>query len=245
MKVVLMEAKNYLDLYSEEYHQSHLHWALAGSRIFRHYAKEYLELVQPHSGERILELGCSSGKTTRMLIEAGSEVLAVDFDPKAIALAQWWTSQSQQKGNVEILCSSADNPEIYHSRIYDKVTMLDFVEHVPDELLKKILSALRDQNFQGEVYVYTPDRRHFTERLRNIGVMSQDKTHINLKSTPEWLAFFENQGLKAIHVRRATSHWPGLQVIENWISGWPYLGPWFTRSTAIKLKFTHTISKNL
>ncbi|MEO6573955.1 MAG: class I SAM-dependent methyltransferase [Polyangiaceae bacterium] len=228
-------ARKYLDLYSAEYHAQHLAWARTEGRIYRHYRDQYLALVQPKPGMKILELGCSSGKTTRIFAEKGCKVVSVDFDPHAIELARKWIADAGLSTEVEFKCCSADEVEIA-GQGFDVITMLDFVEHVPDELLVSVLGKIRESKFDGTVCIYTPDRRHFTEVLREVGILHQDKTHINLKSLTEWRAFFESHGMRVVSETRAPSHWPVLSSIERRMNSLPGIGPWLIRSLALRLE---------
>ncbi|MGH6914384.1 MAG: class I SAM-dependent methyltransferase [Geminicoccales bacterium] len=47
-----------------------------------------LELLHPHPGERILDLGCGDGKLAERLIAAGCEVIGVDAAPDMIEAAR-------------------------------------------------------------------------------------------------------------------------------------------------------------
>jgi SAM-dependent methyltransferase len=47
-----------------------------------------VELLAPHAGERILDLGCGDGVLTKKLLELGCQVVGVDASPTMIAAAQ-------------------------------------------------------------------------------------------------------------------------------------------------------------
>lgn len=47
-----------------------------------------LELLAPRTGERILDLGCGTGKLTRALANAGASVLGIDSSPEMLAEAR-------------------------------------------------------------------------------------------------------------------------------------------------------------
>jgi SAM-dependent methyltransferase len=46
-----------------------------------------VEALQPHAGERILDLGCGDGFLTRRIAESGAHVIGVDSSPQMIAAA--------------------------------------------------------------------------------------------------------------------------------------------------------------
>jgi len=226
---------DFLKLYNKEYHESHLNWAKKDNRIFKHYRKNYLELVQIKKPIKILEIGCSSGKTSLELAKAGASIIAVDFDKNAIDLARKYTQENGLGNQVEFVNISADDPSLME-KTFDLVTMLDFVEHVPDRVLLNLIENLREKKFTGDICVYTPNKLHFTELLRECGILQQDPTHINLKSFQQWVDFFKNQNLEITFCKRTTSHWPVLKEIESIFKSIPYLGNLLTRSISLRCR---------
>lgn len=222
-----------LKLYNKEYHEGHLSWAKDETPIYHHYRDNYMRLVQPEPGLKVLEIGCSAGKTSVELARRGCKVVAVDFDQNAIDLASQFAKDSGVAENIEFVCSSADSEELM-KHDFDRVTMLDFVEHVPDDILRNILSNLKNKPFNGDICIYTPDRHHFTERLAKLGVIHGDATHINLKSRQEWIAFLTECEFKIKNLKRETTHWPVLRNIEQLVNGLPMIGGLFTRSIAVR-----------
>jgi SAM-dependent methyltransferase len=47
-----------------------------------------LELLDPHSGERILDVGCGDGTLSLKIIDRGAEVVGVDSSPELVAAAR-------------------------------------------------------------------------------------------------------------------------------------------------------------
>jgi 2-polyprenyl-3-methyl-5-hydroxy-6-metoxy-1,4-benzoquinol methylase len=111
--------------------------------------------VEPKNGEQLCEIGCSSGRATEVLERAAARVTSIDFDENACALARHRLRRNNLEGVV--YCCSADEFKDYSS--FEKVTMLDFVEHVSDDVLVRILDNLK-KTFQGSLYVYTPNSWH-------------------------------------------------------------------------------------
>lgn len=56
------------------------------SFVFR-YGEEVLALLNPQRGERILDVGCGTGHLTKLIAEAGAEVVGVDSAPAMIKAA--------------------------------------------------------------------------------------------------------------------------------------------------------------
>jgi len=47
-----------------------------------------LDLLDPHAGERILDVGCGDGTLTKKIVERGATVLGIDNSPEMIAAAR-------------------------------------------------------------------------------------------------------------------------------------------------------------
>ena len=47
-----------------------------------------LDLLDPHPGERILDIGCGEGTLTRKIVERGATVLGIDNSPEMIEAAR-------------------------------------------------------------------------------------------------------------------------------------------------------------
>ncbi|MGI8989867.1 MAG: class I SAM-dependent methyltransferase [Bryobacteraceae bacterium] len=52
------------------------------------YGSSLIEVLKPESGERILDVGCGTGRLTAKLAESGATVLGLDSDPGMIAQAR-------------------------------------------------------------------------------------------------------------------------------------------------------------
>jgi trans-aconitate methyltransferase len=68
------------------------HWDPKGYEAGAHFVvaggSPLIELLAPHAGERILDLGCGTGKLTRALADQGASVLGVDASPDMITAAR-------------------------------------------------------------------------------------------------------------------------------------------------------------
>ena len=51
-------------------------------------ARDMVAELAPQKGERVLDLGCGSGRMTEWLLEAGAQVLGIDPDPKMVEAAR-------------------------------------------------------------------------------------------------------------------------------------------------------------
>ena len=60
----------------------------ANARFVSDLGAGVVELLEPLAGERILDLGCGDGALTRVLVEAGAEVVGVDGSAEMVAAAR-------------------------------------------------------------------------------------------------------------------------------------------------------------
>jgi 2-polyprenyl-3-methyl-5-hydroxy-6-metoxy-1,4-benzoquinol methylase len=219
-----MSVQETRELYTEQYH---IGLGDPPASFAQHYKNEYLLLVEPKAGEQLCEIGCSSGRATEVLVRAGVHITSIDFDEKACDLAR----KRLQRNNLEgvIHCCSADEFEDYS--LFEKVTMLDFVEHVSDEVLIKVLDNLK-KTFRGTLYVYTPNSKHPYEIAQRWGLLQRDITHINLKSWKDWLSFFEAHGFNLVRKKLTTSHASWVASIEKPLISVPWINQVFARSLA-------------
>lgn len=66
------------------------------------FGSELIELLNPRTGEKIVDLGCGVGQLTAKIKSLGCEVIGVDADHDMILLAQ------QKYPNIEFLCAKAE-----------------------------------------------------------------------------------------------------------------------------------------
>jgi len=59
-----------------------------GARFVGEGGVPLLELLAPHAGERILDLGCGTGKLTRAIANTGASVVGIDSSPEMLSQAR-------------------------------------------------------------------------------------------------------------------------------------------------------------
>lgn len=98
--------------------------------------------------KRILDYGCGSGATSRLLCKRGATVTAVDANAKV--------ERNFENTKIEFL-NAADEARIWRDYEFDIVILQDVLEHLiePEATLKKIRNALKPG---GLIYISTPNR---------------------------------------------------------------------------------------
>jgi SAM-dependent methyltransferase len=84
-------------------------------------------------------------------------------------------------------------------------------------ILREAWRALRPG---GTLVLYTPDRQHFFERLRDRGIMKQDPSHIGVRSAAELSEVVATAGFDIQRVACLPSHLPLLNLAERGLGRW-------------------------
>jgi SAM-dependent methyltransferase len=108
-----------------------------------------------------------------------------------------------------------------HDGCADLVLAADLTEHLDDVTLGRILrEAHRVLRPAGRLVLYTPDRQHLFERLRDRGIMKQDPSHIGVRSAAELAGAVEAAGFSMERSVWLPSHLPGLGLAERALARW-------------------------
>lgn len=111
-------------------------------------------------GKRVLEVGCSTGYMSRLLVERKCDVTGVEIDPTAAKQARSYCR--------EVLVLDLNSPlwaGSLGSRTFDVVLLADVLEHLSDpwRLLREIAGLL---DGAGSVVISLPNLVHFVTRAR-------------------------------------------------------------------------------
>jgi len=74
------------------------------SFVFK-YGEEVFALLNPQCGERILDIGCGTGHLTKLIAEAGAEVVGIDSAPAMIEAARAAYPDISHLKSLSMLCS--------------------------------------------------------------------------------------------------------------------------------------------
>ncbi len=103
-----------------------------------------LNELKPEKSDRILEIGCNSGRFTRKLSECCKEVLGIDLNRAAI----------KKSGLDNLICMNAESLD-FSSGSFDKIVSLHTVEHIPD-LKKALFEMCRVTKNGGRIVLVFP-----------------------------------------------------------------------------------------
>lgn len=177
------------DDYTGRYHQ------VAGERIHRAVARANLKPT-----DRVLDIGCGNGLLLPEIVNNIGHYDGVDFSEAFIREAKKRAhfhhldakKYRYYRGDVVEFCK--------HHKNYDKVFALDVVEHINDEELISIFSAVRASMNKGAILVaHTPNKDYVLERIKT----EEQKLkggHIALRNAAEYNTLFTQIGFRRVEV---------------------------------------------
>jgi len=116
--------------------------------------------------KKVLDVGCGGGLLCEAMVGRKAQVAGIDMAPEALAVARAHARQRQL--SIQYHQSTAEAWAAEHSGVYDVVTCMELVEHVPDPaaLVQACAALVRHE---GHVFFATVNRT-WLARLLVIGV---------------------------------------------------------------------------
>jgi 2-polyprenyl-6-hydroxyphenyl methylase/3-demethylubiquinone-9 3-methyltransferase len=91
---------------------------------------EWIESLMPLTGQTMLDIGCGGGLLAEGMAARGARVTGIDLSEKALGVAQLHLLESGLE--VEYRHISAETLAAERPNVFDGVTCLEMLEHVPD-----------------------------------------------------------------------------------------------------------------
>jgi SAM-dependent methyltransferase len=153
-----------------------------------------LQYLRVNRGEVILDIGCGRGELLSACDKKGAIAIGIDYSPAAVKI-----SRGDKDAHVAVIQASATALP-FRDGIFDKIIMLDIVEHLaPDDLLKCLQDARRLLKHGGHILIHTPNqwgdyvsalyykvgsklRRPKEVTKNNLIVHNYDSLHVNVLS---------------------------------------------------------------
>jgi SAM-dependent methyltransferase len=152
------------------------------SQTFRELASAIQEVFQPR---RVLDVGCATGTTVRLLNEMGCEAYGVDVSE--------WAVRNAEHSNVRL--ASADQLP-FPDDFFDLVFSCHAMEHIPDAVCQGSLSEISRVNSAFQFHLLpmigVPPYDGEPEATRQM--LRKDPTHQQLHSKAWWTGQFESRG---------------------------------------------------
>lgn len=171
-------------------------------------------LVDPHPGDRVLDLGSAAGAMTHYLSTFGCIAVGVDSSQLGVDYAR-----ARYPG---LRFETADVAALpFEDASFDKIVAADLTEHLDDATLHAMLEECRRMLVPGgTLSIHTPNPGHVIERLkrRNL-ILAQNPTHIGLRTSGELRRDLEDAGLVVeVDVKRP-GFFPVLRTFERLAHG--------------------------
>ncbi len=168
------------------------------------------DLVDPHPGDRVLDLGSAGGAVTHFLSTFGCEATGVDAEPRAIETARALFPRLRFE-----LADVAGLP--FPDDSFDKAVAADLVEHLVDvDFARMLAEVARVLVSGGTLSLYTPNPRHPIERLKERDlVLARNETHLGLRDGPTLAAALRRAGFAVERNEWRSSFFPGLRSLER------------------------------
>jgi ubiquinone/menaquinone biosynthesis C-methylase UbiE len=116
-----------------------------------------LQYLQPHSGERILDVGCGVGTFAFHAAKAGAITTGIDYSSESINAARTLTERFGLKDSTAFVVGSALALP-FADASFDKIVSADFIEHITHDekrqLLKELFRVLKPG---GRIVIFTPN----------------------------------------------------------------------------------------
>ena len=163
------------------------------------YDQRYADQYDPHAVQRIrrmlpffelsgqevvADFGCGNGVLLELISPRVRAYAGVDFSDAFVQAAErrrdarGIRNGTFQCGDIVAFCAQ-------HSNHFDAGFALDFSEHIYDDQFLQIFSAIHGALKPGSaLYLHTPNREYFMERLRESGILRQIEGHVAVRDAP-------------------------------------------------------------
>ena len=196
----------------------------------RYRVAKVLEIHQPGTEDRVVDLGCGWGTFSFALAPRVATVVGIDFSEKSIALCNRRLAE-EPHDNLRFSCADARDTGL-EAGAWDLVLAADLFEHLyPEDSQRVAAEAFRLLRPGGRFSVWTPHRGHILEILKNNRILLKpDPSHVDYKSMARMKELVTDAGFEIERAYYAESHLPGLRVAERMLSG---MVPFLRRRIAV------------
>lgn len=214
-----LTAYDVVDRYDDDYFADLAERYRSRNRFARQRLRNVFSLMPSLAGRRLIDLGCGMGTFTIETARKGAAAVGIDSMPAALRAALRVAASESVDGARFVRADAARLP--IRDAAADIVLAADLTEHLDDDTLARVLSeAARALTPGGTLVLYTPERKHLFERLRDLGVLKQDASHIGVRGGGELEAAVRAAGLTEVRLRYLPSHLPGWNLFERALGRW-------------------------
>ena len=199
---------------TEHYDDAYYDWILKNKEFRSHHLRmSWIKtLVDPKPGDKIVDLGCGPGVVAEFLGKHGAAVHGVDLHPKAVATARKLNADDPK---LTFQVGDASDLPNLEGGSFDKAVSCDVTEHCGHDVMLGIFrEANRLLKAGGTYFIYTPNPKHWIERLKVWGVMKGDPTHTGLRTVPVIADALKKTGFVIARRPTSSSMFPVVNALE-------------------------------
>lgn len=189
------------------------------NRFARRRLRNVFSLLPPLGGRRLIDIGSGMGTFAIEAAKQGSAATGIDLAPAALEAARR-VARAEHAAATFVRADAAELP--IRSACVDIVLAADLTEHLDDDTLDRVLrEARRVLRPAGTLVLYTPNRSHLFERLREKRWMRDaDPSHIGMRNERELADAVTAVGLRVQRIQHLPSHLPGWNLLERLFARW-------------------------
>ncbi len=204
--------------YTREYFLSHcggherfsFHESQLGGALLRCFLRAE---VKP--GDRVLDLGCGRGDILFACQCTGAHAYGTDYSTAAVEIVCEHIRQNKLR---EIIVVQAALPDVgFSDTRFDKVFLLDVVEHITEPVLLASLDSIaRVMSEQGTLIIHTDNKLYKAFTVRSLRIIrslltgrlqredEHEKLHINYQSLGKMIRKLKTRGYRMVHADYVT-----------------------------------------
>jgi 2-polyprenyl-6-hydroxyphenyl methylase / 3-demethylubiquinone-9 3-methyltransferase len=187
-------------------------------RLIRH--------IRLQRSDYVVDFACGNGMLMDYLALKVCSYVGVDFSQEFVNEAIK-RKEKQGVANAIFVCSEIVDFCNINEQNFDVAFALDFVEHVYDDELLKILSSIKKVIKKGgRFYIHTPNLDFFVEKLKQKSlILKQFPEHVAVRSPEQLTSLLESAGFR-VEKAFLLPHYNILKYI-HFLSFVPFLGKYF------------------
>ena len=184
------------------------------SRFHRYRVREVLTLCGKPAGVRAVDLGCGWGTISIALSARAEFIVGIDFARASLKVCAS-RRDPDEHSNLAFVQADARLTGL-RGGAWDLVVAADLIEHLyPQDTEAVYREAWRLLRPSGRFVVWTPSPTHLLERLRRLGILAPDPTHVDYKTLGQLRTDLTRFGFRIVEARHVPSHHPGLRTVER------------------------------